>query len=100
MLEMFQAVTQTYDTMKRNRAARNGDLTAEIKSIVDVCLEQASEIFDPIVNRAHTAEKVWTSTVAFVGVVGIIRVVGVGMVLSARIVIGVVYLFVYSYLFG
>jgi hypothetical protein len=44
--------------MKRSRATRGGDLTSELKEIVDTCIEQSSEIFDPMVERAHKAEKV------------------------------------------
>ena len=53
-----QAVTHVYDTMKRNRATRGGDLTSELRDLVDTSHGLASEIFDPMVERAHTAEKV------------------------------------------
>ena len=51
-------MTQVYDTMKRNRATRGGDLTAELRDVVETTRSQAADIFQPMVDRAHTAEKV------------------------------------------
>ncbi len=44
--------------MKRNRATRGGDLTTELREVLDQCSHHASDIFDPMVDRAETAEKV------------------------------------------
>ena len=44
--------------MKRNRATRGGDLTGELREVLDQCSGIAGDIFDPMVERAQTAEKV------------------------------------------
>jgi uncharacterized protein YacL len=58
VIHSIQAVAQVFDSMKRNRATRGGDLTSELREVLDQCSSVAGDIFDPMVERAHIAEKV------------------------------------------